>query len=69
MGVKLFSAIILLFLISPVFTLGQEGSDLPNPGLTPDSPLYVLDTLGERLGLFLTFSAEGKAKKALGYAE
>jgi len=54
-------------------TLEQETADisstLPNPGLTPDHPLYFLDTLGENIGLFLTRSPEGKAEKAFSYAE
>lgn len=44
-------------------------STLPNPGLTPDSPLYFLDTLGENIGLFLSRSLEAKAKKSFNYAE
>lgn len=48
--------------------LAQE-TELPNPGLTPDSPLYFLDTLGEKIGMFFTFGAERKAEKAMKYAE
>lgn len=44
-------------------------SSLPEPGLTPDSPLYFLDTLGENVGLALARSPENKAKKAFSHAE
>lgn len=44
-------------------------STLPEPGLTPDSPLYFLDTLGENIDLALTRSPEAKAKKAFSRAE
>lgn len=47
----------------------EISSTLPNPGLTPDSPLYFLDTLEENLGLALTRFPETKAKKAFAYAE
>lgn len=53
--------------------LEQETADisstLPNPGLTPDSIFYFLDTLGENIGLFFARSPESKAKKAFSYAE
>jgi len=42
---------------------------LPEAGLTPDSPLYFLDTLGENIGLALARSPEAKAKKAFKYSE
>ncbi len=45
-----------------------QGADLPSPGLTPDSPFYFLDTLGEKIGMFFAFSAEKKAEKAMQYA-
>jgi parvulin-like peptidyl-prolyl isomerase len=51
-----------------VKVFAQE-AELPNPGLTPDSPFYFLDTLGEKIGMFFAFSAEKKAEKALQYAE
>ncbi|MBA7493662.1 Foldase protein PrsA [subsurface metagenome] len=60
----------LLFLIFSFGTevLAQE-VELSDPGLTPDSPFYFLDTLGERIGMFFTFGAEKKAEKAIKYAE
>ncbi len=38
-------------------------------GLTPDSPIYFLDTIGERMGMFFTFSKKKRAEKALKYAQ
>jgi len=59
--------IILSFFLGTVI-LAQE-TELPKPGLTPDSPFYFLDTLGEKIGMFFTFGAEKKIKKAIKYAE
>ena len=50
-------------------TAFAQDEDLPDPGITPDSPLYFLDTFGKNIGLFLAFGPEAKAKKALEYAE
>lgn len=47
----------------------DEELELPDPGITPDSPFYVLDIWGEKMGLFFAFGAEAKAERALGYAE
>lgn len=53
--------------------LEEETADilltLPEPGITPDSPLYFLDTLGESLSLSITRSPEKKAEKAFLHAE
>lgn len=49
--------------------VGAQVEELPNPGITPDSFLYVFDIWGEKIGMFFTFGAEAKAKKALVYAE
>ena len=46
-----------------------QDEDLPDPGITPDSPFYFLDIFGKNIGLFLAFGPEAKAKKALEYAE
>ncbi|MDP3970167.1 MAG: DUF5667 domain-containing protein [bacterium] len=39
-----------------------------DPGLTPDSPIYFLDTFAERTRLALTFDADKKAELAAQYA-
>jgi hypothetical protein len=46
-----------------------QDEELPDPGLTPDSPFYFLDTWGKNISLFFTFGDEAKAEKALRYAE
>lgn len=48
--------------------LAQLSSELPSPGLTPSSPFYFLDRLGETIQEFFTFSPEGKAKLQVEFA-
>jgi hypothetical protein len=50
-------------------TAHAQDGELPDPGITPDSPLYFFDTLGKNIGMFFTFGTEAKAQKALQYAE
>ena len=50
-------------------TAYAQGEELPDPGITPDSPFYFLDNWGKMIGLFLAFGPEAKVKKALEYAE
>jgi len=47
----------------------DEELQLPSPGITPDSPFYFADIWGKKIGLFLAFGAEAKARKALEYTE
>jgi len=61
-------AAIVILALSPIFTFAKT-TDLPKPGLTPDSPFYFFDTLGEKIDLLFTFSPEKKAEKALQHAE
>jgi hypothetical protein len=42
---------------------------LPYPGLLPDSPLYKVKALRDRISLWLTFGEEKKAKKELLYGD
>ena len=46
----------------------QAQADLPRAGITPESPFYFLDTLGEALQEFFRFSPEGKAKLQITFA-
>ena len=50
-------------------TACAQDEGLPEPGITPDSPLYFFDTWGKNLGLLFAFGPEAKAKKAIEYAE
>ncbi len=51
---------------SPAFA---EDDTLPDPGLTPDSPLYFFDSLSKRIIMFFTLDEEAKARRALRFAE
>ncbi|OGO45636.1 MAG: hypothetical protein A2Z05_01835 [Chloroflexi bacterium RBG_16_60_22] len=46
-----------------------QDEELPDPGLTPDSPFYFFDTLGKNIGMAFAFGSEAKAGRALQYAE
>ncbi len=63
---KKISLLILLFLL---FSIGigilAQDSELPEPGLTPDSPFYFLETIAEEIVTFFNF---GDLKKAARYA-
>jgi len=61
--ISLLITLALSFSLGPV-VLAQE-TELPNPGLTPDSPFYFLETIIEEIGIFFTF---GDLKKAERYA-
>lgn len=65
---KIVLPIIIFSLLFGAIVFAQE-AELPNPGLTPDSVFYFLDTLGEKIGMFFTFGAEKKAEKAMKIAE
>ena len=59
-------------LVSSLFVGGavfaQNQVVLPNAGLTPESPFYFLDRLGETLRQFFTFNPEGKARLQITFA-
>jgi len=61
--------IALLMTLSFLLSLGTgvlaQETELPSPGLTPDSPFYFLETIVEEIGTFFTF---GDLKKAERYA-
>lgn len=42
--------------------------ELPNAGLTPNSPFYFLDRIGEALREFITFNPEAKARLQIAFA-
>ncbi len=62
-------AIFLLIILTFIFSLGtgvlSQDTELPSPGLTPDSPFYFLETIVEKISTFFTF---GDLKKAERYA-
>ena len=61
MKTKILSIIILALVFGGV-VFAQE-SDLPKPGLTPDSMFYFLDRIGEAIGTFFTFGDIKKAER------
>ncbi len=69
---KLSLALLAVVIITtPLFSSAAYAQDeeLPDPGITPDSPLYFMDNLGKQLGMAFTFGSEAKIRKALQYAE
>ncbi len=62
------SALIIGFLLVPILAFGQDQAPLPSAGLTPESPFYFLDKLGEALQEFFTFNPEGKAHLQITFA-
>ena len=69
-GIVLLSCVMVISLLFTSTAYAQdEELQLPNPGITPDSPFYFADIWGKKIGLFFTFGAEAKANKALEYAE
>jgi len=73
MKYKKFAIILITCLITTSFlftgTVYAQDEELPDPGITPDSPFYFFDKLGKNIGMFFTFGPENKARKALKYAE
>jgi len=61
------SLLVALMLFSGIALAATD--DLPNPGITPDSPFYFLDGWGESISMFFAFSHEAKAEKKLAFAE
>ncbi len=57
---KIILPIIVLSLLFGGVAFAQD-DNLPDPGLTPDSPFYFLERIAERIGTFFTF---GDIKKA-----
>ncbi len=64
---KIKTAVISLLFI-PFLVFAQNGATLPSAGLTPESPFYFIDKLGEALREFFTFSPEGKARLQIAFA-
>ena len=69
---KIRMSIVSIILVTSLLLGGTayaQEEELPDPGITPDSPFYFFDTFGKKLGLMFTFGDEAKAQKALEYAE
>jgi hypothetical protein len=68
LAIILVTCLITTTVIFPGTACAQD-EELPDPGITPDSPFYFFDKLGKNIGMFFTFGPENKARKALRYAE
>jgi len=60
-------AISLLITLVFLFSLGTgvlaQETELPDPGMTPDSPFYFLEIIAEEIGTFFTFGDLKKAER------
>lgn len=66
---KAFVPLLVLTLFTNGTALAQSPQmTLPSAGLTPESTFYFLDTFGESLREFFTFSPEGKARLQITFA-
>jgi len=65
---NIFLTTIILISFFSVSVMAQA-AELPNPGATPDSPLYFLKTWKESIQTFFTFGLENKAKQYLHLAD
>ena len=59
----IFLIITLVFLFSLGTGVLAQETELPDPGLTPDSPFYFLETIAEGIGTFFTFGDIKKAER------
>lgn len=60
--------VLISLLFIPVLVFAQNQAILPNAGLTPESPFYFLDKIGEALREFITFNPESKARLQVAFA-
>ncbi|MDI6734549.1 MAG: DUF5667 domain-containing protein [Patescibacteria group bacterium] len=66
---KIFLSVsIIFFLLGGVMVFAQN-SNLPDPGILPDSPFYFFKTWKESIQTFFTFGEENKARQFLHLAE
>ena len=59
--------VVISLLFIPFLVFAQSVA-LPSAGLTPESPFYFIDRLGEGLREFFTFNPEGKARLQITFA-
>ncbi len=65
--VSILSAFFLVLSISSGYAQGQWLN--ASPGILPDSPLYLMERLKEKIVLTVTFNQKAKAEKLFAYAE
>ncbi len=60
---KIILAITLLALFALPLSGSAQETELPNPGITPDSPLYLFERILERISMVFAFGDLSKAEK------
>lgn len=65
---KILKSFLISVLFLPFLVFAQTNTVLPSAGLTPESPFYFIDRLGEALQEFFTFNPEAKAKLQITFA-
>ena len=66
---KIICSLVLSILLFGAISVLAQDSDLPSPGLLPDSPFYFLKTWKEAIQNFFTFGAKNKAEQFLHLAD
>lgn len=66
---KILKSILISLFFVPLFVFAQNQVVLPSAGITPESPFYFLDILGETLQRFFTFSPESRARLEITFAK
>lgn len=66
---KIIKPILISLLFIPFLVFAQNQAELPGAGLTPESPFYFLDKLGETIQRFFTFNPESKARLEITFAK
>lgn len=66
MNIKHVICIVMILMLLPITAAAQE--ELPDPGVTPDSPFYGIKRFFENVDLFFTFDSPAKAEKYIRYA-
>ncbi len=69
MSIVLAVCTLALVFCSASTAFAQDQTELPAPGITPDSLFYFFDELAEQVCLRFTFRQEARLEKALQYAE
>lgn len=63
-----FKYLLIFILLFPLGLRAEENFVLPEPGMTPNNPIYFLDLWGEKIQEWLTFNPVAKAKLNVEFA-
>lgn len=64
---KIPTSFVIPLLLAAMSVAAHNAVELPDPGITAESPFYFLDRFGEAVREFFTFSPEGKARLQLAF--